>query len=259
MFQRIDHVGVAVRSLEKAAKKFEDLLGLTVTDWEEVEDQQLIAALVPTMDVRFELMQPTSEDSVVGRFLERRGEGVHHICFEVDDIEAEIEDLKGREVQLIQGAPREGFVGLVEFVHPRAASGVLVEIAQVNRRTSASTDLRLGAVTIAARDVNAAADVWKRNFSMPDKSRPSMEPGGYSRFVRLDTPNSDGLAVIEFAQSDNPQSAIAQFIETRGDGIYSLTLTSQSLSGVPYMGQSPDSTTIASDMLLGVRIVLEQR
>ena len=272
MFQRIDHVGIAVRNLEEAAKKFEELLGLTMADREEVEDQQLIAALVPTMDLRFELMQPTSPDSVVGRFLERRGEGIHHICFEVDDIEAEIEALKGRDVQLIQGAPREGFVGLVEFIHPRAAAGVLVEIAQVSRRTSASTDLRLGALTIATRDVGAAADVWKRNFAMSDKSRFSTESeaaqgqeaaqggqGDYSNIARLDAPNGEGRTVVEFAQSADPQSALAQFIETRGEGVYSLTLTAPSLAGVPYVGQMPTSAVIAPDLLLGVRIALEQR
>ena len=261
MFQRIDHVGVAVHSLEEAARKFEELLGLTVADREEVEDQQLIAALVPTMDVRFELLQPTSPDSVIGRFLERRGEGIHHVCFEVDDIEAEIEALKGRDVQLIQGAPREGFVGLVEFIHPRAAAGVLVEIAQVSRRTSASTDLRLGAVTIATRDAGAAADVWKRNFAMVEQGQEATlgMSGDYSSIARLDAPNGEGRAVVEFAQSADSQSPLAQFIETRGEEVYSLTLTTPRLADVPYVGQMPNSAVIAPDLLLGVRIALEQR
>ena len=261
MFQRIDHVGIAVRSLEEAAKKFEELLGLTVADREEVEDQQLIAALVPTMDVRFELMQPTSPDSIIGRFLERRGEGIHHICFEVDDIAAEIEALKGREVQLIQGAPREGFVGLVEFIHPRAAAGVLVEIAQVSRRTSASTDLRLGALTIATKDVGAAAEVWKRNFAMTEQGQEATQSGmeDYSSIARLDASNGGGRAVVEFAQSADPQSPLAQFIETRGEGVYSLTLATSNLASVPYVGQMPNSAVIAPDRLLGVRIALEQR
>jgi methylmalonyl-CoA epimerase len=261
MFQRIDHVGIAVRSLEDAAKKFEELLGLTVADREEVEDQQLIAALVPTMDVRFELMQPTSPDSVIGRFLERRGEGIHHICFEVDDIEEEIDALKGRDVQLIQGAPREGFVGLVEFIHPRAATGVLVEIAQVSRRTSASIDLRLGAVTIATRDTDVAADVWKRNFSMSEQVREATQAGtgDYSRIARLDAQTGEGRAVVEFAQSANTQNPLTQFLEARGEGVYSLTLTTPSLAAVPYVVQMPRSTVIASDLLLGVRIALAQR
>ena len=261
MFKRIDHVGVAVRSLEEASKKFEELLGLTVTDHQEVEDQQLIAALVPTMDVRFELMEPTSPDSVVGRFLERRGEGVHHICFEVDDIEAEIEDLKSREVQLIQGAPREGFVGLVEFIHPRAATGVLVEIAQVSRRTSASTDLQLGAVTIATRDVAAAANLWKPNFALMEQGQQATQvgPEGYSGIVRLDSPSGVGRAVVEFVQSADSESALAQFIETRGEGVYSLTLTTSGLVGIPYLAQMPNSAVIGPDSLLGLRIALEQR
>ena len=99
MFKRIDHIGIAVRDIEAAAAKFESAYGLTVAAQEEIEDQQLIAALVPTANVRFELMQPTMPDSVVGRYIERRGEGIHHVCFEVDDIRAEIETLKGRDVQ----------------------------------------------------------------------------------------------------------------------------------------------------------------
>ena len=134
----IDHIGVAVKNMDQAAAQFENLLGLTISAQEEVEDQQLIAALVPTDTTRFELMQPTDPESVVGRFLERSGEGIHHICFEVDDIQREIDELKAREVQLVQGAPREGFVGQVEFIHPRAAGGVLVEIAQIELRSPTS-------------------------------------------------------------------------------------------------------------------------
>ena len=132
MFLSIDHIGMAVNDLEAAVARFNETLGLSEAARENVEDQQLIAALLPTSDVRFELLQPTDPESVVGRFLERRGEGIHHICFEVADIEAEIQDLTGRDVQLIQGAPRQGFVGMVEFVHPRAAAGVLTEIAQIS-------------------------------------------------------------------------------------------------------------------------------
>jgi methylmalonyl-CoA epimerase len=271
MFQRIDHVGVAVRNLEEAARKFQELLGLTIADREEVEDQQLIAALIPTRDVRFELMQPTSPDSVIGRFLERRGEGIHHVCFEVDDIEAEIEALKGRDVQLIQGAPREGFVGLVEFIHPRAAVGVLVEIAQISRRTSASTGLRLGAVTIAARNASVAADVWRRNFAMSDGLGLSMpseagrgpsanrgEPVACSLIASLDATNGEGRAVVEFAQPPDSETPLAQFIEARGEGVYSLTLKTPSLASIPHVARTPDSVVIAPDLLHGVRIALEQ-
>ena len=90
MFKRIDHIGIAVKDISEAIDKFSAVLGLEVAKQEEIEDQQLIAALIPTANVRFELMQPTVPDSVVGKFLERRGEGIHHICFEVEDIANEI-------------------------------------------------------------------------------------------------------------------------------------------------------------------------
>ncbi|MBF8268249.1 MAG: methylmalonyl-CoA epimerase [Dehalococcoidia bacterium] len=246
MFLRIDHIGVAVRNLEEAADRLQKLLGLRLAEQERVEEQQLIAALIPTDDVRFELMQPTSPDSVVGRFLERRGEGIHHICFEVGDIVAEIGTLKGREVQLIQGAPRQGFVGLVEFIHPRAAAGVLVEMAQVSLRTPASTGLRLGAVSIATAKGDAAALLWKRNFGMVEQGHEARPggPGDSFKATRLSTPNREGRAVVEFLEPAHPQSVIAEFIKARGEGVYSLTLVAQSLEAIPYRSQVPGSAVI---------------
>ena len=166
MFKRIDHIGVVVRDLKTATDAFENLFGLKVAAQEVIEERGLIAALVPTSNVRFELMQPTNPESAVGRFIERRGEGIQHICFEVDDIRATIETLKGRDVQLIQGEPEGGFVGEVEFIHPRAANGVLTEIAQVTRRTPVDHDLRVHHVTISTTDRDGAVENWSKSFDM---------------------------------------------------------------------------------------------
>ena len=222
MFKRIDHIGIAVRDIEAAAAKFESAYGLTVAAQEEIEDQQLIAALVPTANVRFELMQPTMPDSVVGRYIERRGEGIHHVCFEVDDIRAEIETLKGRDVQLIQGAPREGFVGEVEFIHPKSARGVLTEIAQVTRRTETDTELKLHHITIATPDRDEAADTWSKNFGLPI-TRKAERDGAPIATAWLDA----GDAEVEFAQQTSDTGPLARAIESRGEGVYGMVLDTE--------------------------------
>ncbi len=260
MFLSIDHIGVAVNDLEAAVARFNETLGLSEAAREHVEDQQLIAALIPTSDVRFELLQPTSPESVVGRFLERRGEGIHHICFEVGDIEAEIQDLTGREVQLIQGAPRQGFVGMVEFVHPRAAAGVLTEIAQISLRTPTSVDLRMGRVTVATKSAGASADVWKRNFGMVDSADTgfSSSPANSARHRDLCIWDSGESAVMRFAEALGSQGPIHDFIENRGESVYSLTLVASNLESVPFVKATQGRTVIPPEQFMGVRVVLER-
>ena len=218
MFQTIDHIGVAVKDLDAAAAQFKEVLGISEAAREKVEDQQLIAALLPTADVRFELLQPTDPESIVGRFLERRGEGIHHICFEVADIQEEIDILKSRDVQLIQGAPREGFVGLVDFVHPRSAAGVLVEVAQISRRTSTDIDLRLGPVMIAAKNAGDSADVWKRNFAMLDSAETgfSSSPSNFARVRGLCLSDSGAGDAVRFAQPWPPRAPSMTSLRTEG-------------------------------------------
>ena len=260
MFLTIDHIGVAVHDLEAAAAKFKEILGISEAARENVEDQQLIAALLPTADVRFELLQPTDPESVVGRFLERRGEGIHHICFEVSDIQDEIDSLTGREVQLIQGAPREGFVGLVEFVHPRAAAGVLVEFAQVSRRTPTIMDLNMGYVTVAAKNAGESADTWKRSFSMVDSAETgfSSSPANFARVRGLCISDSSTTDTVKFAQPLASQGPIFDYIENRGEGVYSITLISSNLEEVPFVKATRGNTFIPPERLAGVRVVLER-
>ena len=219
MFKRIDHIGVVVRDLKTATDAFENLFGLKVAAQEVIEERGLIAALVPTSNVRFELMQPTNPESAVGRFIERRGEGIQHICFEVDDIRATIETLKGRDVQLIQGEPEGGFVGEVEFIHPRAANGVLTEIAQVTRRTPVDHDLRVHHVTISTTDRDGAVENWSKSFDMKVNRMMERESAGMSTGW-LDA----GDAEVEFAQQTTETGPIASAIASRGVGVYGIVL-----------------------------------
>ncbi len=219
MFKRIDHVGVAVKDLKAATDAFEQIFGLTVAAQEEIEDQGLIAALIPTSNVRFELMQPTNPESAVGRFIERRGEGIQHICFEVEDIRQEIATLQNRGVQLIQGAPREGFVGEVEFIHPRAAHGVLTEIAQVTRRTPIEHDLKVHHITIATSDRDQAIADWSKNFDLKVNRMAERQSAGINTGW-LDVGNAE----VEFAQQTREEGPIASAIAQRGEGVYGVVL-----------------------------------
>ncbi len=258
MFIAIDHIGVAVRDLNEAADNLEEVLGLKIAEREEVEDQQLIAALVPTADMRFELMQPTNSESVVARFLDRRGEGIHHICFEVSDIEAEIEALKSREVQLVQGSPREGFVGLVEFIHPRAANGVLVEIAQVNLRTPNDHNIKFGHLEVLVTDPRQASDSWIRNFDMAENMTDISNQGSASpQSVWLNLAGSQVHPQLKFSQLGT-QIGSDQDAGSRSEGISALVLRTAALSGIPFFSKNTEGAGIPLDKLSGMNIVLEQ-
>jgi len=128
--KRLHHVAIVVRSLDAALRFYRDQLGLNVGKVETVEEQGVKAALLSLDNAEIELLEPLSPESGVGRFLERRGEGLHHVCFTTPDIRAEIADLKARDIELIDQEPRHGLAGLICFMHPRAHAGVLVELVE---------------------------------------------------------------------------------------------------------------------------------
>ncbi len=130
MIQKVHHVGIAVRDLEAALHFYRDLLGLPVHKQAVVEEQGVKAALLTIGQSEIELLEPTGPDTPVGRFIARRGEGLHHICFQTDDVARELEGLKAKGVELVDQQPRRGLAGLICFLHPRAHHGVLVELAQ---------------------------------------------------------------------------------------------------------------------------------
>jgi methylmalonyl-CoA epimerase len=126
--RRVHHVGVVVRSLDDAYATFRDALGLTLVKEQVIEDQGVRAALLDLGNALLELLEPTVPDTGIARYLERRGEGLHHVCLEVDDIHASLADLKSKGIQLIDDAPRPGLTGEIAFIHPSALHGVLVEL-----------------------------------------------------------------------------------------------------------------------------------
>ncbi|MEA2678705.1 MAG: methylmalonyl-CoA/ethylmalonyl-CoA epimerase [Candidatus Binataceae bacterium] len=130
MLKKIHHVGVVVPNLEQAMSLWRDLLGLRLTKSQTVQDQGVKAALLQVGESEIELLEPLSPDNGVGKFLARRGGGLHHVCFETEDIERELEGAKAKGIQLIDQKPRPGLAGMICFLHPKATRGVLVEYAQ---------------------------------------------------------------------------------------------------------------------------------
>jgi len=128
---KIDHLGIAVRSIADSLGFYREALGLELKGTETVADQGVTVALLPVGDSRIELLEPVSEDSPVARFIAKRGEGLHHICYEVDDLAAKLAELGTRGVRVLDGYPRRGAEGkLVAFLHPASANGVLVELVE---------------------------------------------------------------------------------------------------------------------------------
>jgi methylmalonyl-CoA epimerase len=127
---KIDHLGIAVKSIA-AAKGFYEALGLGIVHEETVEQEQVRTAMIPVGESRVELLEPLAEDSPVGRFLAKRGEGLHHVALQVEDISSTLEELKAKGVRLVSDDIQIGVGGhLYFFVHPSAAGGVLLEICQ---------------------------------------------------------------------------------------------------------------------------------
>ena len=127
----IDHIGVAVKSIEQAGKFYTEVLGLRIQDVENVAAQKVNVAFLPITDSEVELLESTEPDGPVAKHISARGEGVQHIAFRVDDIEAALAELKARGVRLIDPEPRHGAGGArIAFIHPKETNGVLVEICE---------------------------------------------------------------------------------------------------------------------------------
>ena len=135
MALNLHHLGIAVDDLDAAILLYSDLFGATLEHRERVEDQGVEAASLRVGESRIELLQPLGPDTPVGKFLAKRGPGMHHVAFEVGDLAAELERLKAHDVLLIDEHPRRGMFGLqVAFIHPEATGGVLAEFVSDDRQ-----------------------------------------------------------------------------------------------------------------------------
>jgi methylmalonyl-CoA/ethylmalonyl-CoA epimerase len=132
MLNKIYHLGYAVEDIEAASRFYRENFGAEPTEPEVVGEQGVIATMFRVGESMVELVQPTRPDSPVGRFLERRGEGVHHVAYQVDDLETALRELKKNGVEIIDEEPRRGAGGTrIAFVHPKSAFGVLTELVEL--------------------------------------------------------------------------------------------------------------------------------
>jgi methylmalonyl-CoA/ethylmalonyl-CoA epimerase len=131
MVGKVDHIGIAVKNLEETLKFYEEVLGIKCVADEVVEEQKVKTAFLPLGDTEIELLESTSEDGPIAKFIEKKGEGIQHIAYRVDDIEKALEELKEKGIRLIDEKPRRGAGGAkIAFLHPKSTFGVLIEICE---------------------------------------------------------------------------------------------------------------------------------
>lgn len=127
----IEHIGIAVNSLEEATKYYEEILGLKCYSVEEVKDQHVKTAFFKIGQTKIELLESTSPEGPIGKFIEKKGQGIHHIAFAVNNIETHLADAASKGIQLIDQQPRKGAEGLdIAFIHPKSTFGVLTELCE---------------------------------------------------------------------------------------------------------------------------------
>lgn len=170
MMRRIHHVGVVVKRLADAYRFYRDVLGLPLLKEKTIADQGVRAALLGAGDTEIELLEPIDASSGIGRFLERRGEGLHHLCFETPDVADALAGLKRRGAELIDTIPRDGLAGRIAFLHPRACRGVLVELATPpsDEPPTHASPLGLKRLVLGAQDVKQTAGRFQALFGFTE-------------------------------------------------------------------------------------------
>jgi len=237
MLKKIHHVGIVVRGLEEAFGFYKDTLGLPLGKMATMQDQGVKAALLPVGESEIELLEPITTDSGVARFLEKKGGGLHHLCFETDDVTAELQGAKDKGLKVIDQKPRPGLAGIIAFLHPQACCSVLVEYAQpVNHAEHSSllgearerrfTTKRLDHLVIAVEDLEGAVATYQKNFGLArEEGRDVPALGIRNTFMPI------GDAKIEFVTPLGDNSPIAQFLAKNGEGMYLLSLDVDYLPG----------------------------
>jgi methylmalonyl-CoA epimerase len=227
MNRRVHHVALVVREMEDAFAFYRDQLGLPLRKVKRLEDQGVIAALLGLANAEIELLQPIDRQGGVARYLERRGEGLHHICLTTPDLPAEIEALRGRGIDLVDQAPRQGLAGQICFLHPRAHAGVLVELVEEaeGRPAAAPAEpadapapaLRLAGVSAVASDLDVAVGAW-RNASGLSASRVVYDERAGAMSARLEVRDIQ----IDIMLPTHESSSLARELAVRGEGLVGL-------------------------------------
>lgn len=129
MFKKLNHIGIGVKNVEQATKLWTEVFGIKAKP--PVTEGDMKVVMLQLGDIMVELLAPIGDQGVMARFLEKRGEGLHHVCFEVDDIYSAMKELAAQGIELVDKEPREGAEGKIAFIHPKSTHGVLTEIVQV--------------------------------------------------------------------------------------------------------------------------------
>ena len=217
MLTRVHHVGLVVRRLEDGLAFWQDLLGLRVSKQASVQDQGVRAALLPIGRSEIELLEPINSNGGVAKFLERRGEGLHHVCFETPDVTAELAAARGKGLPLIDEAPRPGLAGTICFLHPKGTRGVLVEFATppagehhaVPANPGPLAGLALAEVTARSREATSAAELFRSQLGLAREAIRA-EPGTVAAAVGA------GGVRLHFVSAD-PHSAGPEAAALRAD------------------------------------------
>jgi methylmalonyl-CoA/ethylmalonyl-CoA epimerase len=169
MVTNIHHVGIAVKSLAMSYRFWRDTLGLPLVREALVKEQGVRAALLAAGGSEIELLEPLGADTPVGRFLTKRGEGLHHVCFQTEDVAGDLAALRSRSVPLLDSAPRQGLAGRIAFLHPAACQGVLVELATPeSSEIPAESPVRFKRLVIGSRVPQDSAKSYQDLFGLPE-------------------------------------------------------------------------------------------
>lgn len=235
MFTKIHHVAVIVRSADEALAVYRDALGLAVTKDEVIEDQGVRGVLLAAGAGEIELIEPVREGTGVARFLESKGEGLHHICLESDDVAADLTAAKDKGLALIDQTPRKGLAGMIGFLHPKATRGALVEFAtpivgeahEAQHAAGSGAVKNLDHVVFAVNDLQGGAATWQSNFGLPLERTGEVPSLGIAQAVL-----PLGSAFIELITPLRDEGPVATFLKDKGEGMYLISLEVANLDAI---------------------------
>ena len=257
MLRRVHHVGLVVRRLEDGLAFWQDRLGLRVSKQATVRDQGVRAALLPIGRSEIELLEPIDAAGGVAKFLARRGEGLHHVCFETGDVGAELAAARAQAFPLIDEAPRAGLAGMICFLHPKGTRGVLVEFAtpppdESHHPHAASTriaGLALDEVVARSRDAEGAAALFAERLGL-ERAAAGAQPG-----LVLAAVQTGGVRLV-FATPDprsvGPEAAAwSAALDEQGEGLSGLVLgvgdLTAAAAALGLLAPAPDAGSLTLD------------
>ena len=226
MLKKIHHVAVIVRDADQALGFYRDALGLPVTADQVIEEQGVRGVLLSCGHSEIELIQPVREGTGVARFLETKGEGLHHVCFETDDVAKELADSKARGLRMIDETPRQGLAGMIGFLHPAASTGTLVEYAQPPADAAhhagggAGPIADLDHVVVAVNDIEVGTKTWQGNFGLAVERTGENERLGIKQSILpIDR------AFIEVISPLGESGPVVDALKSKGEGPYLISLS----------------------------------